>query len=225
MPPLPIGIRIVLGIIAATAGILAGLLGQAIWPNIVHRITRKGRKPNPRPLRLWIAFDLSVIIAVVFGTLASVAPQPESPPPTQVALVTSTLTPTATLTVTPVPTFTPTPIRTLDILTTPPPTTRIPAITPTGSPLLISIAQSFPAPGSLAEGITWDGAHLWLSDNSGTIFQVDSAGKTLGAFDAPEVTPQGLVWDGTGFWLYTTNYFRYSGSSFKDWRVFTPLIL
>ena len=69
----------------------------------------------------------------------------------------------------------------------------------------ISIAQSFPAPGSRAEGIAWDGASLWVSDNSGVIFKVDSSGKILDSFRSPDVTPQGLTWDGSNFWVFTTN--------------------
>jgi hypothetical protein len=70
----------------------------------------------------------------------------------------------------------------------------------------ISIAQSFPAPGSRAEGITWDGMSLWLSDNSGVIFKVDPSGEVLDSVRSPEVTPQGLAWDGSRFWIYTTNH-------------------
>ena len=32
---------------------------------------------------------------------------------------------------------------------------------------------SFDAPGGSTNGIAWDGTYLWLSDNSGTIFQVE----------------------------------------------------
>lgn len=71
----------------------------------------------------------------------------------------------------------------------------------------ISLVQSFAAPGSGAQGITWDGTSLWLSDISGTIFKVDVSGKVLDSFAAPDVTPMGLTWDGTSFWLYTTNQF------------------
>ena len=69
----------------------------------------------------------------------------------------------------------------------------------------ISIAQSFPAPGSRAEGIAWDGTSLWVSDNSGVIFKVDPAGKVLDSVRSPDVTPQGLTWDGSSLWVFTTN--------------------
>lgn len=82
---------------------------------------------------------------------------------------------------------------------------------PTPKPIVVrggdvSIAQSFPAPGQAAEGLTWDGANLWLSDNSGMIFKVDSSGTVLDTFMSPEVTPQGITWDGSSFWIYTTNH-------------------
>ena len=72
---------------------------------------------------------------------------------------------------------------------------------------LITIKQSFPAPGQGTEGITWDGAYLWLTDNSGKIFKVDTSGKVQGDYASPEVTPQGITWDGSSFWVFTTNYF------------------
>ncbi len=90
----------------------------------------------------------------------------------------------------------------------PPTTTATPRAATATSGTLITVVQQFAAPGYRAEGLTWDGTHLWVADNSGTIFQVDTAGRTLGAFAAPEVTPQGLVWDGTSFWVFTTNYGR-----------------
>jgi hypothetical protein len=70
----------------------------------------------------------------------------------------------------------------------------------------ISVAQSFPAPGSRAEGIAWDGKALWVSDNSGVIFKVDSAGKVLDSVRSPDVTPQGLAWDGSSLWVFTSNH-------------------
>ena len=57
----------------------------------------------------------------------------------------------------------------------------------------ITLAQSFPAPGSRAEGITWDGASLWVSDNSGVIFKVDPSGKVMDSLRSPDLTPQGLT--------------------------------
>ncbi|MEJ5309566.1 MAG: protein kinase [Anaerolineae bacterium] len=81
-----------------------------------------------------------------------------------------------------------------------------PRATSASTGTLITVVQQFAAPGYHAEGLTWDGVNLWVADNSGTIFQVDTAGRTLGAFESPEVTPQGLAWDGTSFWVFTTNY-------------------
>lgn len=106
---------------------------------------------------------------------------------------------------TPVPTaFPATPLPTVAPLPTRPSTPQPSQTAEPGG--MISILQHLPAPGYLAEGITWDGTDLWISDNSGTIFQVDPAGRTLNALPAPEVTPMGLAWDGSSLWLFTTNY-------------------
>jgi hypothetical protein len=69
----------------------------------------------------------------------------------------------------------------------------------------ISLVQSFPAPGRMAEGIAWDGKHLWLTDNSASIFELDPTGTLCDVYQSPEGTPQGITWDGSAFWVYTTN--------------------
>jgi len=79
--------------------------------------------------------------------------------------------------------------------------------THTSSSISISLLESFPAPGIGAEGLTWDGISLWVSDNSGTIFKLDATGKLLDSFASPEVTPQGMTWDGSSFWVFATDDF------------------
>lgn len=76
---------------------------------------------------------------------------------------------------------------------------------PVSASTQISAMQRFPAPGSNAEGLTWDGASLWVSDNSGVIFRLDPSGDVLDSVRSPDVTPQGLTWDGSSLWVYTTN--------------------
>jgi hypothetical protein len=78
-----------------------------------------------------------------------------------------------------------------------------PEETPSGK---ISLTQSFPAPGSRAEGIAWDGTSIWLSDNSGVIFRLSPSGKVLDSVRSPGVTSKGLTWDGSNLWVFTTNY-------------------
>ena len=66
---LPIAVRIALGVVTAVAGILAAILAQALWPNVVYRITRRGNVPNKRPLRLWATFIASVVCVVLGGVV------------------------------------------------------------------------------------------------------------------------------------------------------------
>ncbi len=121
-----------------------------------------------------------------------------------------TLTPTVVFTATTLPLDTP--IALTDTLSTPAGTEGSKVSTPvlTSSSVYssvdVSLVKSFPAPGLGAEGIAWDGAYLWLSDNSGVIFKVDTSGKVLDSFRSPDVTPMGLAWDGSNFWVFTTNH-------------------
>lgn len=69
------------------------------------------------------------------------------------------------------------------------------SITP---PLVIS---SFPAPGKEVTGITWDGQNLWLLDYTGTLFKLDTSGKSLASFSITD-RPLSLAWDGTHFWMF-----------------------
>jgi len=66
--------------------------------------------------------------------------------------------------------------------------------------VLMKIVKEFPAPGGSVTGITWDGSCLWLSDIDGTIFKVDSSGKTLEALSVDAVS---LAFDGSSFWRFT----------------------
>jgi len=100
-----------------------------------------------------------------------------------------------------------------------------PSPTPAAIPKPISIVQEFSAPGWSTEGITSDGTYLWLSDNSGTIFKIDTSGKALGNFASPDVTPQGMTWDGSSFYIFTTNKlsiyrFRIAGQNAKKLKSF-----
>ncbi|MDH7487212.1 MAG: TIR domain-containing protein [Anaerolineae bacterium] len=166
----------------------------------------------PRPLRPALVVALLLIVAaLVLLWWFGIRPRSEAVPPTLTRQMASLLTPAPTsaeiIAASPLSRFTP---------TMTPTTMARPTATPTPTVAWISIVQRFAAPGHLAEGIAWDGAHLWLADNSGTLFQVDPSGTLLDAFQAPEVTPQGLTWDGTGFWLFTTNHgfiyrFRFEG--------------
>lgn len=67
-------LRIILGIIATLAGILSAAIGNVLAINIAYFFTRRGRKPNPRPVRLWIVFYFSAFVSVSLGALAAFAP-------------------------------------------------------------------------------------------------------------------------------------------------------
>ena len=71
---------------------------------------------------------------------------------------------------------------------------------------IVQIVQSFPAPGEIVTGITWDGESLWFSDSgSDTIFKTDTSGNLLDAFSY-EFTPVGLAWDGADLWMFASHY-------------------
>ncbi len=170
------------------------------------------RRTRTRPAWLIPAIAVAMLAMTIYGVVAWRTGQPrffqkQQPARQTIAVSDATVTFTAV-----VPTAIPTATSTTTTLPPTPTATPRPQATPSattatsGTP--ITVIQQLPAPGYHAEGLTWDGTHLWVADNSGTIFQIDTAGRTLGAFAAPEVTPKGLVWDGTSFWVFTTNYGR-----------------
>jgi hypothetical protein len=76
MPTIPLFVKLILGTIAAAAGVLAGILGNVLAINIVYRITKRGRKPTARPPIVWVLFCLSTAAFVILGTLVALAPLP-----------------------------------------------------------------------------------------------------------------------------------------------------
>jgi sugar lactone lactonase YvrE len=72
-------------------------------------------------------------------------------------------------------------------------------------PLGGSIVASLVAPFSgHPDGLSWDGASLWVGEESGSIYSVDpSTGAALGSFSVPSLgtgNPRGLAWDGDSLW-------------------------
>jgi len=143
-----------------------------------------------------------------------------SPTPTRTITAQSGVTPSPTATSTPRPptrtplsptlTYTATDIIISPTFTFTPTTTSTATATlpPPSSADEVFIMDSFPAPGLSAEGITWDGENLWITDNSATVFKMDSLGNLLDSFQSPEPTPKGLTWDGSSLWIFTTNRSR-----------------
>jgi hypothetical protein len=167
------------------------------------------RRPRPHPPfpNPWIIFFVVLLVIALVTTLAvansvfrtnsPITPSPvftatESPAPSELPI---SLAPTATGR--PAPSEMPISLA---------PTATNTAVT--NASQQISVVQQFVAPGRGASGITWDGKHLWLTDNSGTIFQMDTQGKVIGNFQSPEVTPSGIAWDGSSFWVFTSNHFE-----------------
>lgn len=62
--------------------------------------------------------------------------------------------------------------------------------------------HSIPAPGTNAEGLTWDGAGLWNSDiDDDMIYRLDPAtGTILAAIPSPAGLVEGLAYDGSSLW-------------------------
>jgi hypothetical protein len=188
------------------------------------------------PCRRRLLWCLVAAVALLLALLAwqfvpGLPFPPWMPAPTPTLGPTATLTPTETRTAVGTPP-TPTPTQPSTSLPTPthtpsPPPAEAPTPTAThtptttGSPELIRIADSFPAPGQRASGIAWDSTHLWLADSSGTIFRLEGRDGPLRAYSAPQVTPEGLTWDGSSFWLFTTNYSQIYQFRIKDGEIET----
>lgn len=61
--------------------------------------------------------------------------------------------------------------------------------------------QCFGAPGGAPEGLTFDGANLWVGGDS-NIYKVDPAtGSVVSSIPAPESDPRGLAFDGHYLWV------------------------
>jgi len=65
-----------------------------------------------------------------------------------------------------------------------------------------NILSSFPTPGPSPQGLGWDGAFLYLSDDStDTIYKIDpNDGSVIVAFPSPGPEPKGLTSDTTHIW-------------------------
>ncbi len=74
MPSISTDARIIFWITAALAGILSAAIANVLAINIAYFFTRRGRKPNPRPFRLWMAFYFSATFSIAFGAFAAFSP-------------------------------------------------------------------------------------------------------------------------------------------------------
>jgi hypothetical protein len=74
MPSISSDTRLILGIVAAAAGIIAGVVGNVLAINIVYFFTRRGRPPTQRPVYIWMLFSLSAMTSITLGSVAAFAP-------------------------------------------------------------------------------------------------------------------------------------------------------
>ena len=65
----------------------------------------------------------------------------------------------------------------------------------------VSIRKSFTSPGSKPTGLASDGKNLWMIDDLGNIYKMDTSGNVLSTFAAPNPPVTDLSWDGEGLWL------------------------
>jgi len=73
-------LRVLFWVVAALAGILSAAIGNVLAINIAYFFTRRGRKPNPRPARLWAVFYLSALISILLGAFAAFSPTSQKEP-------------------------------------------------------------------------------------------------------------------------------------------------
>ena len=74
-------LRIIIGIIAATAGVLASAIANTLSENITYWFVKKGEKPQPKPRRVWVSFSLMTAISILLGSVAAFSPSPANADP------------------------------------------------------------------------------------------------------------------------------------------------
>lgn len=81
MPEITANVKVGLGIVAATAALITGLLGNVLAANISAFFSGTVPKTGRRPMFLWVAFFLAALVSVVAGSLATFAPAAATAPP------------------------------------------------------------------------------------------------------------------------------------------------
>ena len=74
LPELSANIKVGLGILAASAALITGLLGNVLAANIGAFFSGTPPKTGKRPAILWVAFAVFATLSVVAGSLATFAP-------------------------------------------------------------------------------------------------------------------------------------------------------
>ncbi len=91
-------LRVILGIIAATAGVFASALANTLSEDITYWFVKKGKKPQPKPRRVWVSFALTAATSILLGSIAAFSPSPANvnAPPADAAAPVARVQPTAT---------------------------------------------------------------------------------------------------------------------------------
>ena len=87
MPELSANVKVGLGILAASAALITGLLGNVLAANISAFFSGTAPKTGKRPAGLWVAFAVFAALSVVAGSLATFAPVAAKPPNRQPKVV------------------------------------------------------------------------------------------------------------------------------------------
>jgi hypothetical protein len=67
--------KVILGIISASTGLVAGLVGYVLSAGIIAMLSGRPTVTTKRPMMLWIVFVLAATIALLTGSIATFAPQ------------------------------------------------------------------------------------------------------------------------------------------------------
>src|SRR5687767_12863260 len=90
MDDIPTGWAVALAGGGAAASVVSAIFGNAVWPEIIFRLTRRGRAPTKRPIRVWFGFWISSATTIVLASvLASSAVRSTSPASTTAGLLTA----------------------------------------------------------------------------------------------------------------------------------------
>ncbi len=76
MPEITANTRIILGIISASAAIVAGLVGNVLAASVIAFFSGRHKAAARRPALLWTVFFVSAVTTVVAGSIATFAPAP-----------------------------------------------------------------------------------------------------------------------------------------------------
>lgn len=82
MPELTTNVKVGLGILAASAALITGLLGNVLAANLSAFFSGTPVKTARRPVILWAAFFVSAVLSVVAGSIATFAPAAPAAPGT-----------------------------------------------------------------------------------------------------------------------------------------------